>query len=133
MGWIDETVTEFGRQVGIEALAMNRHGNTQLTLGNNGLLTVEPARRGDREEVLVYLGRVVGHQLPLLNRIALAKAHHANGSPLPLQVVCQGQGPGSMLLAVTRFPERSFTPQALMHAADYLARWLDEVQAGSRR
>lgn len=131
MRWIDDAVTEFGKQLGITGLNLGRHGNAQLELGSGALLTVEPVRRGRQDEVLVSLGRPVGHQLPRLNRLALSKAHHSRGGALPIQVASRGQGTDAMLLAVVRLPQRGFTPQALAHAADYLGRWLDAVAAGS--
>lgn len=131
MRWIDDAVAEFGKQLGIASLSLGRHGNAQLELGSGAVLTVEPVRRGQQDEVLVYLGRLVGHQLPRLNRLALAKAHHSRGGALAVQVASRGQGTDAMLLAVVRLPERGFTPQTLAHAADYLGRWLDAVAAGA--
>ncbi len=133
MNWLKDTVSEFGRQVGITALDLGTHDSVQLTFASGTILAVEPVLRVEEEEVLVYLGRPVGHQIASLLRIAMTKAHMANGGTLPVQVLMRGSGPEAMLLALVRLPRRSFTPQALTQAVDYLGRWLDQVQTGRDR
>lgn len=129
VAWVRDALAEFGRQLGIEQLSFGSHGVAQLVLQSGGLVAVEPVRRGDRDEVLIYLGRPVGHQAGALLQRALARAHWREGGPYPVQVALRGDGPDAMLLALVRLPERAFTGQSLAHAVDYLGRWLDEAAA----
>ncbi|HZY20501.1 MAG TPA: hypothetical protein VFE82_18675 [Ramlibacter sp.] len=129
MTWVHDTLAEFGRQLGIDRLDFGRHGVAQLQLASGGLIAVEPARRGDQDEILVYLGRPVGHQAASVLRTALANAHFRHGGPMQVQVALRGEGPEAILLALVRLPERAFTPQALARAVDFLQRWLDEAGA----
>lgn len=132
MTWIHDAIAEFGAKLGLQQLGLGTHGAAQLAFEDGGFLTVEPVQRGGREEVLVYIGRAVGHQAAIATRVALAKAHVARGGPFQVQVSLRGKGVDAMLIAVVRVPDRSFTPQALTQAVDYLMRWQDEVQAGNR-
>lgn len=133
MAWIEDTLADFGRQLGIDGLDFGPYGVAQLQLASGSFIAVEPVRRGNEDEVLVYLGRVVGHQATQAVEVALARSHWRNGGPLAVQVGLRGAGAETFLLALVRLPERTFTAQALAHAVDYLGRWLDEVQAGKRR
>ncbi len=132
MGWIQDTLAEFGRQLGIEGLEFGPNGVAQLRLEKGGFIAVEPVRRGPDDEVLVYFGRPVGHQVVQATMVALSRSHWRNGGPLPIQVGLRGMGPDTQLLALVRLPERTFTTQSLGHAVDYLGRWLDDALAGKR-
>ena len=123
MSWVHDTVAEFGRQLGIEGLDFGAHGVAQLQLQSGGLLAVEPVRRGETDEVLVYLGRPTGFDAAGLLRRALVKAHHGQAGAMPVQVALRGDFPDALLLALVRMPERDFTLQSLGQALDYLRRW----------
>lgn len=127
MNWIDDTLADFGRRLGLGHLDCGAHGVAQLTLSGGGLIAIEPVTRGDEEEVLVYVGRRAGHDAPRLLRQALVKTHHAHAGSLPVQVALRGQGPDALLLALLRLPAREFTPQRLDRAFDHLNRWLDAL------
>lgn len=128
MNWINDTLADFGRRLGLDHLDCGTHGVAQLALAGGGLIAVEPVQRGDAEEVLVYVGRRAGHETPRLLRRALAQAHHGQASGHPVQVAARGQGPDALLLALLRLPAREFTPQSLDRAFDYLNRWLDGLK-----
>ncbi len=127
MNWIDDTLADFGRRLGLDHLDCGAHGVAQLTLAGGGLIAIEPVTRGDEEEVLVYVGRRVGHDAPRLLRRALARAHHTEVGSLPVQVALRGQGPDTLLLALLRLPTREFTPQRLDRAFEHFNRWLDTL------
>lgn len=130
MSWVHETLAEFGRQqLGLPELGFGTHGVAQLQLQAGGLLAVEPVRRGDEDEVLVYLGRPLGFDGAALQRKALAKAHFSGADALPVQVALQGSPPDQLLLMLVRLPEREFTLQSLGHAVDYLGRWFEALEA----
>lgn len=133
MGWIHDTIADFGRQLGVEGLDFGLHGVLRMDLPGGGFIAVEPACRGEVEEVLVYVGRTAGHQAGSLLTGALAKAHYLQGGPLPVQVGLLGAGPEAQLVVLARLPERAFTVQSLNHAVDFLGRWLDELAAGKTR
>ncbi len=132
MAWIEDTLADFGRQLGIDGLDFGPYGVAQLQLASGGCIAVEPVRRGQEDEVLVYLARPVGHQAAQAVNVALARSHWRHGGALPVQVGLRGNGQDTQLLALVRLPERTFTAQTLAHAVDYLGRWLDDVQAGKR-
>jgi len=133
VNWIHDTVAEFGRQLGLPGLAIGPQGVAQLSLASGGLLAVEPVRRLDEDEVLVYLGRPAGHRLSVWLHTALARAHLDQAGPIGLQVLTRGSGEEALLLVLARLPARTFTPQALVQTVDHLARWLDEIEAGRSR
>ena len=126
--WIDDTLADFGRRLGLDRLDCGAHGVAQLALAGGGLIAVEPVRRGDAGEVLIYVGRPAGHDAPRLLRRALALAHHGQAGAQAVQVALRGQGPDALLLALLRMPARAFTPQSLDRAVDDLNRWLDGLK-----
>jgi type III secretion system chaperone SycN len=129
MSWIDDTLAEFGEQLGIPSLQLGAQGVLQLELQAGGLLGVQLAE-GASGDVLVYLGRPLGFDAGTVLRNALAHAHHASASPMPVQVAVRGEGPEALLIALTRVPEREFTLQALTGIVDYLGRWSDGARHG---
>lgn len=129
MSWVDDTVAEFGRSMGIPSLRVGEHGNLQLKFAAGGLLAIEPVRRGDTDEILVYLGEPLGFGGARRVVLALSKAHFRNAGVRDVQIAVRGEGADSLLLALTRIPEREFTPQNLGHAVDYLHQWLGSVAA----
>ena len=129
MNWIQDAVAEYGRQLGIEGLRLDANGAVQLQLQSGGLLAVEQTRRGEIDEVLVYLGSPLGFEGPRRLRAALARAHYSNGTGQAVQVACRGEGPEALLLVIVRLPERDFTLQSLGQAFDFLSRWLENLPA----
>ena len=74
--WIDDTLADFGRRLGLDRLDCGAHGVAQLALAGGGLIAVEPVRRGDAGEVLIYVGRPAGHDAPRLAGVPqIASAH----------------------------------------------------------
>ncbi|WP_374608481.1 hypothetical protein [Diaphorobacter nitroreducens] len=126
--WIQDTLAQFGQQLGLPDLSLGEGGAAELSLQAGGMLAVEPApQTGD---VLVYLGRPIGFDGPTVLRNALARAHHGMGGVLPVQVALRGDGPEALLLVLARIPERDFTLAALSRVVDYLGRWSDGVRHG---
>ncbi len=127
MGWVDDTVAEFGRSVGIPGLRFSEHGNLQLKFATGGLLVIEPVRRGDTDEILVYLGEPLGFNGARRVMLALSKVHFGNVGVRDVQIAVRGEGADALLLALIRIPEREFTPQNLGQAMDFLHQWLSSV------
>jgi type III secretion system chaperone SycN len=129
MNWVNETVAEWGRQLGLQDWGLGHHGVAQLELASGGLLAVELVGMGEEAEVLVYLGHPMGFDGPRLIRQALRRVHHSNAGALSVQVACQEVDGQPRLLTLTRMPARGFTLQTLEHAVDYLTRWWDGARA----
>lgn len=130
--WIRDTVSEFGRQAGIADLQLSSTGSLRLRLDSGDLIVLEALPDPTPELTLLYLVRPVGHQLGALLRAALGRAHHQEAGPYPVMVGCQGSGAEAVLVAGIRQAERAFTAQSLAHAIEFLGRWMDDVQGGSR-
>lgn len=129
MSWLDDTLAEFGRHLGIAALGFGAHGVAQLSLPGGGWLAIEPVRRGHHDEVLIYLGHPVGFDAQRLLPRALEQVHHASAGPFPVQVGSRGQGAQTRLVVLTRVPEREFTLQLLDQAFEALNRWVESLAA----
>lgn len=128
MSWIDDTLRDFGHQMGIEALSFGAHGAAQLVFQDGSVLSLEPVDRKGTEEVLIYLSRPMGFDAPKIRRVALNQAHYKHASPaFSVQVVSHGQGPDGHLVALIRLPARGFTLQILDRAHEHLSRWLEGV------
>jgi type III secretion system chaperone SycN len=127
MNWVNDTLADFGRRLGIASLGFGEHGVARLALPSGGWIAVEPVRRGEVDEVLVYMGQPLGFDAPKRLRQALEKAHFSDAGALPVQLASRGKGPDTVLVALTRLPARGFTPQALDHALDTLTRWLEAL------
>jgi type III secretion system chaperone SycN len=129
MSWVNETLAQFGQQLGLPLLELGTHGVAQLELQAGGVLAVEPAP-GNVAEVLVYLGRPLGFEGGAVLRNALSRAHHGNAHPMPVQVAVRGDGPEALLLVLVRVSEGEFTPQTLGRVVEYLGRWSDGAHHG---
>ena len=70
MSWVNDTLSEFGRRMGLELLGFGEHGVAQLVFQSGAVLAVEPVRRGEIDEVLVYLGRPLGFEAARLTRLS---------------------------------------------------------------
>jgi type III secretion system chaperone SycN len=128
MSILQNTLADYGRQLGIDRLQARADGALQLELASGVLVGVEAAPPGDEAtEVLVFQSRALRRDPGAMRLAALQKAHFSQGGPYPIQLAGSGQGTDSRLIAITRIPIRDFTPQALGHAVDYLSRWLDEL------
>ena len=130
MDWVQQTLADFGRQLGLASFGLGTHGVAQLRLASGALLAVEPVRRGQADEVLVYFSQPLGFDAARLRRRALEKVHYSNSGPYAVQIATRGNGPQSELLLAVRLPDRSFTPQTLAHAVDFLDRWFAELRDG---
>jgi type III secretion system chaperone SycN len=127
MSWIEATVADYGKQLGLPALSLEPHGHVLLELQSGGVLGIEPAK-GAAREILVYIGRPLGFEGPAMLRRALARAHYSSANAVSVQVAVRGRGPDALLLAVARVPEREFTTSGLAQVVDYLRRWTDGVR-----
>ncbi len=128
MSWIKDTLNEFGQQIGVDGLSFGSHGVAQLVFESGAMLAVEMSSRhhGD-EDVVVYLGRVVGFSASAVARRALERCDLIHGGALAVQAALHGQGAETMLIAAVRVPADQFTCQELYRIVDSLNGWHEEV------
>lgn len=127
MDWIDDTLAEFGRQLGVPDLRLNTRGAVRLVLGSGLHLSIEPLFRRGQQEVLLALGCPIGHGATQYAAYALQQAHAENFPPLDLQLSLSGYGEDTLLIASVRLSARAFTLQALSGAVSSLGNWLTGV------
>jgi len=127
MGWVESTLQEFGRQIGVSDLGFGSQGVAHLQRADGGFLAIESARRGPYDEVLVYLGHPLGFNAGELVRGALDRVHFSHAGAWDLQIGTQGQGSDTVLIVLTRIPERAFTLQSLNAAIEHISRWLEAI------
>ncbi len=107
--WVEDTLRQFGRNMGIEDLELNARGVCCLVLERRGTVYIE--RRG--EEILVYLARQVPYlDLPSM-KTALRLCHFKNRRPLP---VVAGMQDDDRLIFLTRIEAKQFTLPLLERA-----------------
>lgn len=124
MSWVEQTLADYGRGLGIEGLRLNQDGVAQLQLQSGMLLAVEHVG----EEVLVYIAPMLAFEDDALKLRALKAAGFRNGGGEPIQIGLNGTGMEAVLVILTRVPERSFTLPRLGQTFDYLCRWFEAVQ-----
>jgi type III secretion system chaperone SycN len=127
MAWIDEMLAEFGSELGISGLSWNAHGVIRLEVDADQLLTIESVWRRDQQELLVSIGRRVGHDAGHRAQIALIRAHAARRATISLQLALGASGADTRLIVTTRLPLEGCTSQTLVDAVNRLNRWIDGV------
>lgn len=127
MNWINDTLAEFGRRLGLASLGFGSHGVARLQLSSGGWLAVEPVQRGGTDEVLVYLGHPLGFDAPRRLRLALERAHFSQAGSFAVQLASRDQDGQAALVVLTRVPAREFTPQVLDQAFEALNRWVEAL------
>jgi len=115
MSWIEQTIAEFGRGLGIDDLRLNERRHVQLALGSGGLLGIEVVE----DTVLVFLSREVSPHDPELRMRALRLCHFKRQWPFPVQAGLRGN---DRLILLARIPERQFSLSTLEQAMDLLVR-----------
>lgn len=101
MHWIEQTITDFGHSVGIDALSLNDAGVVMLTFERLGTLFIE--RR--EMELLVYLVRELTHPTAATFRAALEACHYRHQHPFPVQAGLRGD---RHLVFLARLPAADF-------------------------
>ncbi len=128
MNWIEDTLADFGRLMGIDQLQADAQGRLQLELGGGDLLSVESHEREGEEEVLVHLSVPVGYQAAVWVQRALARCHEEAAARWPLQMGVRGTGSEARGLLLVRTPARGFTPQSLGQMVDTLRRSAEGIR-----
>lgn len=129
MNWIDQTIREFGHQIGIADLALSEHGSAQLQTQSGTVLGIEPVAGA----VLVYITAMLAFEEEGIKLRALRAADARRQPDFPLQIGVTGQGMETALIALTRIPERAFALPLLMQSFDTLRRWFDDLSKNDAR
>lgn len=129
MDRLQETLAQFGRQIGIADLGLSREGVLQLAIGPDGLLGLEALTGADGPQVLVYVERSVRYAPAPVARRALQLADLTRSGTHAVQPCLRQTDEGPRLLALMRIPERGFSVQALNRTVDCLQQWLDDALA----
>ena len=122
MSWVEQTISEFGASVGIDALSLNDAGVVTLQFEQLGTLYIE--RRN--EEILIYLVRDVEHPDAALFRRVLSCCHHQHHHPFPVHAGLRGE---TSIVFLIRMPEADFILPNLERAMNLLDQLHSEVLA----
>jgi type III secretion system chaperone SycN len=116
----EHVIAEFGRRMGLPALALERDKPVQLRIEGMGSLFIEEAE----EDVLLYLARDFPPHDRDAPRRALALCRCGLARPFPVQA---GLYKNNTLVFLTRFTPKTFSLQGLEQTVPVLARLLDEA------
>jgi type III secretion system chaperone SycN len=122
MSWLDETLADFGRRLGVENLAFGSGGFVQMALSQGGMLGIAHGE----EEVKIWLTRPVAHGERDALEKALAECDFRKRAPFAVHA---GLHKDDGLAFLARIPERGFTTPALEQALDVLTRMHERVRA----
>jgi type III secretion system chaperone SycN len=114
MTWVDQTLAEFGRSLGVGPLSFDGRASIGLRVGSVGDLILERTER----EVLVALARDRPPPRSELLRQALELCHERRELRHPVHAGLQG---GDRLVLLTRLPREEFTLTSLGHALEELS------------
>jgi len=123
VSWLDETLADFGRRIGVGPLSFGDKGFVQMSLSQGGMLGASHA--GD--EVRLWLSRPLSHHQRSALERALAECDFRRGGAFALQAGLRGE---DELVLLARIPERDFTTPALEQALDTLTRLHERARNG---
>jgi type III secretion system chaperone SycN len=116
----EHVIAEFGRRMGLPALAPEQDKPVQLHIEGMGALFIEEYE----EDVLLYLARSFPPHDREAPRRALALCRPGLARPFPVHA---GLYKNNTLVFLTRFTPKAFSLQDLEQAVPVLARLLDEA------
>lgn len=123
MSWAAPIIVDFGRSIGIDALAVDDSGAVNLRLGDDGLLCLQPME----EEFLVYMAREIPAHEEVYKLRALALCGPERQWPWPVQAGTRG---ADRLLFLMRLPQHDVSLAAIEQAMDVLTRLHGMVRQG---
>lgn len=123
MAWIEQSISEFGRSIGIASLTLDADGGLRLGTESGGAIEVHHQRDFEPPVVLVMVSEPVGFSRSKRLRAAVRLADFRRSPGLPLLVALDGD----QLVLATRMDERSFSHPALEAALDQLDRLHQQV------
>jgi type III secretion system chaperone SycN len=121
MNWVDETLAEFGRGLGVGPLSFDRRASIGLRIGSVGDLILERTER----DVLVGLVRERPPSRPELLLQVLGLCHDRRELRSPVHAGLQR---GDRLALLVRLPHEDFTLTSLGHALEELSHLHDYIR-----
>lgn len=124
MSWVDDTIRDFGRGMGMEDLALNNSGLLCLDFEALGSLFIEQAE----EAVLVYLVREMPRHDTLNLQRAMTLCHYREGLPFAVNAAFREE---NHLVFIARVSENDFSLPTLERAIDLLTKLHQKVLEGN--
>jgi type III secretion system chaperone SycN len=121
VNWLEQTLHDFGRQLGLGELRLDGNNSAELALGQGGTLGFEHAGG----EVLVYLSRPLDYDTAAAYEEALRACDFRDSPAYALQAGVRGE---RELVLLARVPERQFTASALEQVLDILVKLHERVR-----
>ena len=118
MSWIEQSIKQFGRSVGISSLAFDGDGALRLGTGSGGTIELHHQHELSPPALLIIVSELVGFNRAARLRAALRLADFRQQAVSPLHVALDGD----QLVLATRMDERAFSHPALEAVLDQLDR-----------
>ncbi len=109
MDWPQRIVAEFGMQIGIPDLALNRENRLHLDSDNGSMIGMINSEDLTIPEFIVFISRPTVYISSANLKTALQKCQYINFSNWPLQIACTEK---NVIFAI-RIPQRSLSLSVL--------------------
>jgi type III secretion system chaperone SycN len=123
MAWIEQSISEFGRSIGIASLALDAGGGLRLGTESGGAIEVHHQREFQPPVVLVMMSEPVGFNRAKRLRMAMRLADFRRRLTVPVLVALDAD----QLVLATRMDERAFSHPALESVLDQLERLHQQI------
>lgn len=123
MAWIEQSISEFGRSIGIASLALDTGGGLRLGTESGGAIEVHHQRDFQPPVVLVMMSEPAGFNRGTRLRTAMRLADFRRRLTVPVLVALDAD----QLVLATRMDERSFSHPALESVLDQLERLHQQI------
>ena len=126
MSWVDETLADYGRSLGLPTLEFNDDGVASVRFERLGELYIERLEDG----VLIYVTREYDQPDATLYANALAACHWELNPPMPVNSSLHGD---RLLVFSATLADSEFDVPATERTIDYLGRMHDVVLEGASK
>lgn len=116
MRWVNQTIAEFGQNIGIPGMALAERGELQLVTDDGGSVGLIHAGELHPPQMIVYRAIPIDH----LTASQLRKAMQLADFRLPRSWQVQAACSDKHLFIAIRFPERSFITSSLEEGIEIL-------------
>ena len=113
MNWVEDTIRDFGRGMGVENLSFNNEGFLCLDIETLGSLFIERIE----EAVIVYLAREIPQHVTGILGKALALCHYREGLPFAVNAAFREE---NLLIFSVRLSENEVSLPVLERAVDLI-------------
>ncbi len=109
MRWVNQTIAEFGQNIGIQGMALAEGGELQLVTEDGGSIGLIHAGELHPPQVIIYRAISLNYLTAGQLRKAMQLADFRLPRPSQVQTACSDKH----LIIAIRFPERSFITSSL--------------------